>query len=50
MKESVKEKMKENCPRKESSNLEEDTGRTRNTLWCSCGKYKTMATYAESIC
>ena len=41
---------KENCPGKESSNSEEDTSRIGNTLWCFCGKYKPMATHAESVC
>ena len=42
--------MKENCPEKESSKSEEDTSKIGNTLWCSSGKYKPMATHAESIC
>ena len=37
-----KEFVKENCPSKESSDSEEDTGRIGNTLWCSCGKCKSM--------
>ena len=45
-----KESMKEKCPGKESSNSEEDTSRIVNTLWCFYGKYKPMATHAESIC
>ena len=45
-----KESMKENCPGKESTVSEEDTSRTGNTVWCSCGKYKPMATHTESIC
>ena len=44
-----KEFVKGNCPEKESSDSEEETSRTGNTLWCSCGKYKPMATHAESI-
>ena len=28
----------------------EDASRIGNTLWSSCGKYKLMATRAESIC
>ena len=40
---------KENCPGKESSDSE-DTSRIGNTLWCSCGKSKPMATHAESVC
>ena len=43
-----KEYVKENCP--VSSDLKEDTSRIGNTLWCSCGKYKPMATHAKSIC
>ena len=42
--------MKENCPGKESSDSQEDTSKIGNTLWCSCGKYRPMAIYAESIC
>ena len=38
---------KTNCPRKEWSDSEEDTSRIGNT---PCGKYKPMATHAESIC
>ena len=45
-----KESLKENCPRKESSDSEEDTRRIGNTLWYFCDKYKPMATHAESIC
>lgn len=45
-----KKSVKGNYPWKESSGSEEDTSKIGNTLWCSCGKYKTMATYAESIC
>ena len=33
----------------ESSDLGE-ISRIGNTLWCSYGKYKPMATHAESIC
>ena len=40
---------KENCPGKESSDSE-DTSRIGNTLWCSCGKSKPIATHAESVC
>ena len=42
--------VKENCPGKESSDLQEDTSQIENILWCSCGKYKPMATHGESIC
>ena len=45
-----KESVKENCPRKESSDSDEDTRRIRNTFWYFCDKYKPMATHAESIC
>ena len=38
---------KKNCPRKEWSDSEEDTSRIGNI---PCGKYKPMATHAESIC
>ena len=41
---------KENCSGKESSDSEEGTSRIGNTLWCPCGKYKSMATHVESIC
>ena len=44
-----KESVKGNCPGKESSDWEEDTSRTGNTLICSCGKYKPMATHVERI-
>ena len=42
--------MKEKCPEKESSKSEEDTSKIGNTLWFSSGKYKPVATHAESIC
>ena len=42
--------LKENCPGIESLNSEGDSSRIRNTLWCSCSKYKSKATHAESIC
>ena len=45
-----KDSMKENCPGKASSDSEEDTCRIGNTLRCSCGNYKPMATHTESIC
>ena len=45
-----KESVKENCPGKESSDLGEDNSKIGNTLWCFGGKYKPMATHAESIC
>ena len=45
-----KESVKENCPGKESSDSEEDTGRIGNTLWCFYGKNKPMATHAERTC
>ena len=45
-----KESVKENYPGKESSDSQEDTSRIGNILWCSCGKYKPIATHAESIC
>ena len=45
-----RDSVKENCPGKESTDLQEDTSKIRITLWCSCGKYKPMATHAESIC
>ena len=45
-----KESMKGNYAGKESSDSEEDTSSFGNTLWCSCGKYKPMATHAENIC
>ena len=35
-----KESMKENCPRKKSSDSEEGISKIGNTLWCSCDKYK----------
>ena len=41
---------KKNSPGKESLDSEADTNRIGNTLWCSCGKYKLIATHAESIC
>ena len=47
--ERVKKSVKENCPGKEILDSEEDS-RIGNTLWCSCGKYKPMATHAESVC
>ena len=42
--------LKESCPGKEASDSEEDSRRTGNTIWCSCGKCKSKATDAESIC
>ena len=45
-----KESMKENCPGNKLSDSEESTRKIENTLWYSCGKYKPMATHAESIC
>ena len=42
--------MKENCPWKELPDLEEDTSKIGNTLWCSCGKCKPLATHTKSIC
>ena len=45
-----KESVKENCTEKESSDSEEGSSKIGNTPWCSCGKYKPMATHAESIC
>ena len=45
-----KEFVKENYPGKESSDSQEDTSRIGNILWCSCGKYKPIATHEESIC
>ena len=45
----LKVSMKENCAGKESSDSEEDTSKIQNFPWCSCGKYKPMATHAESI-
>ena len=44
-----KTSVKEKCPGKESSDSEEDTSRIGNILLCPCGKYKPMATHAESI-
>ena len=43
----LKESLRESCPGKESSDSEEDN-RIRNNLWCSCGKYKSKTTHAES--
>ena len=45
-----KKPVKGNHKGKEYSDSEEDTSRFGNTLWCSCGKFRPMATYAESIC
>ena len=45
-----KASVKENYPGKQSSDSEEGTGNIGNTHWCSCGKYKPMATHTESIC
>ena len=45
-----KESVKDNCPGKKPSDLQESASRIGNTLWCSCGKYKLMATHVESIC
>ena len=46
-----KESVKENCPGKEPSDLEEeDTSKIGNSLWFSCGRYKPMSTRAETIC
>ena len=45
-----KESVKESCPGKESSDSEEHTSRIGNTLWCSWGKYKPMATHTKCIC
>ena len=46
-----KESLKEKCPGKELLDSQEDTSKIGNTLWwCSCVKYKPMATPAESIC
>ena len=44
-----KKSVKGNYPWKESSDSE-ITNKIGNTLWCSCGKYKSMATHAQSIC
>ena len=44
-----KESVKENYPGKEWSDAEEDASRTGNTLSCSFGKCKPMATQAEGI-
>ena len=38
--------LKRVCERKD---LEEGTSRIWNNLWCSCSKYKPMASHAESI-
>ena len=35
---------------KQSSDSQEDISKTGNTIWCSCGKYKPMATHVENIC
>ena len=35
---------------KESTDLEEDSIRNGNTLWCSFGKCRPMATRTESLC
>ena len=45
-----KESLKESCTGKESSDSEEDSSRIGNAHWCSCGKCKSKATHAESIC
>ena len=45
-----KESVTENWQGNESSDSEEYASRVGNTLWSSCGKYKPMATHAESIC
>ena len=42
--------MKQNCPGKESLDSEEDTSKIGNTLWCSCGKYKPMASHIGGTC
>ena len=44
------EALKESCPGKKSSDFEDDRSSIANTLWCSCGKCKSKATHAESIC
>ena len=41
--------VKISCPGNESSDWEEGTSRIGNTLWCSCGKYKPIATHAARI-
>ena len=46
----IKIGLDKSLPGKESSDSEEEIRRIGNTLWCSCGKYKPMATHAESIC
>ena len=46
----IKIGLDKSLPGKESSDSEEEIRRIGNTLWCSCSKYKPMATHAESIC
>ena len=45
-----KASLKEICPEKESSDSQQGISSTGNTLWCYCGKCKSKATHAESIC
>ena len=45
-----KEPLKGSCTGKELSNSEKDSSRIGNTLWCSCDKFKSKNTHAESIC
>ena len=45
-----KESLKENSSGIESSDSQGDSSRIGNTLWCSCGKCKSKAPHAETIC